>query len=169
MTDKYDLEHGALLAALHYDPMTGVFTWKVRAGRARAGDVAGYLDYLGYRTIRLRGGLHAAHRLAWFYVHGEWPPSGIDHKNGQPDDNRIENLRPATQSLNNANAKRRRDNTSGFKGVSRHQDGKWLAQIQAAGRNRYIGLFASPEDAHAAYMSAAKEVFGEFANSGVRG
>jgi hypothetical protein len=91
----------------------------------------------------------------------------VDHINGNRLDNRRENLRIVLQSENLLNVRRHRDNKSGFKGVSLHKPtGKWIAFIMAAGAHKYLGLFASPELAHAKYCEAAKLLHGEFANNG---
>jgi len=77
---------------LHYDPETGVFTWKVSSGRAIVGDLAGKVSQTGHRCIGVNGQLHLASRLAWLYTHGEWPTSRLRHLNHTPDDTRIANL-----------------------------------------------------------------------------
>ncbi|MCO6011461.1 HNH endonuclease [Actinoallomurus purpureus] len=92
-----------------------------------------------------------------------WPY--VDHINGNGLDNRRANLRPATQAQNAKNRRRRSDNTSGFKGVSRHRDRRrWAAAIYIAGRRRHLGLFNDPTDAAKAYDAAASKAFGEFAH-----
>jgi hypothetical protein len=130
----------------------------------RPGDVAGCPSH-GYILIRLDGMLHRAHRLAWFYVTGEWPPLGIDHSNLDRADNRWHNLRLATQSQNCANVRTRRNSASGLKGVVKHAD-KWRAMIRNKGRMHHLGLFPTKEEAHAAYVAAAISFYGEFARSG---
>jgi len=108
--------------------------------------------------------MYKAHRLAWLYVHGEWPPEQLDHINGQRDDNRVENLRSATRAENAGNSKRRADNTSGFKGVYWNaQRSKWQAKIRRGQLEKHLGLFVCKEDAAEAYRRAAADVFGEFA------
>lgn len=158
------VELARLKELLQYDPETGVFTWKRRRGAKRA--TAGCYNRLGYRLIGVDYDLHMAHRLAWLYVHGEWPPSHIDHINGDPSDNRIANLRLATQSQNGANARLRSDNTSGYKGAYWFKPVKrWMSSICKDGKQVHLGYFDTAEQAHAAYMNAAKEMFGEFARA----
>jgi hypothetical protein len=95
---------------------------------------------------------------------GEWA-SQLDHENRDPLDDRIENLRPATNSQNSANSSK--CGPSGYKGVSFDSRAKkWRAAIKPNGTNRFLGYFADPAEAHAAYVAAAKEAFGEFACSG---
>jgi hypothetical protein len=149
---------------LHYDPETGVFTWRLPRRGVRAGYEAGASRSDGYRRIQVDGRVIYAHRLAWPYMTGEWPDAEIDHINGDPSDNRIVNLRPATRSQNSANGRKPSDNTSGLKGVSWHARGrKWRAQIVVNGKCRHLGLFDCPAAAHAAYLAATEKFFGEYA------
>ena len=105
---------------LHYDLDTGQFYWIMKTGNKRVGDIAGSITtYDKYRRIKLNGKMYLAHRLAWFFVYNAWPENEIDHINGVRDDNRIENLRDVPHWLNQRNAKRRSDNTSGVVGVKR--------------------------------------------------
>lgn len=156
-----------LREALAYDPITGIFTWKVQTGRRiKVGDVAGHTTPRGYIIISIDGQRFMAHRLAWFYEHGEWPAGDLDHKNTfARGNNSIANLRPATRRQNNGNSRTPRTNTSGFKGVYWSRGAKkWAAQIRvASGRQKYLGLFERKEDAAAAYKTAAEREFGEFA------
>lgn len=96
-------------------------------------------------------------------------PDGMqtDHIDGDGLNNRRCNLRLATPSENARNQRRARDNTSGFKGVWWHKGRrKWQAQIMAGGRQKYLGLFNTAEEAHAAYCEAARSLHGEFARIG---
>lgn len=161
-----------LRSILSYEPETGLFRWTsgVRTGngamRLPPGAVAGTRTSDGYIQIRIEGVLYRAHRLAWLYVHGEWPNAEIDHANRDGTDNRLCNLREATRSQNIANTKRRSSNISGFKGVSWSKNaGRWVAFIRIGGRSKYLGYFDTPESAHAAYVAAAKCSFGEFARA----
>lgn len=153
---------------LSYDPTSGVFRWRQSRGRfgnrAKAGDIAGATGQRGVKRICLDWKVYLAHRLAWVYMTGAWPAGGIDHINGNPSDNRWANLRPADQSQNSANARKRSDNTVGLKGVSA-QRGKYRASIVKNGRQKFLGYFATPEEAHAAYVAAARNTFGEYARS----
>jgi hypothetical protein len=88
----------------------------------------------------------------------------VDHVNSDTLDNRKCNLRVATRGQNAANQRLSRKNTSGFKGVT-PVGNKWQAQIGISGRRIYLGLFNTPELAHAAYCAAAARHFGEFARS----
>ena len=153
-----------LRAALSYDPDSGEFRCLTNRGtRAKIGCVAGYINGRGYRQIAIEGRMYLAHRLAWFWMTGEWPSTYIDHVDGDPANNRWANLREATNSQNLANSRRSRVNKSGFKGVSLSRDGKWKVQIWADKTQHYLGLFDTKEEAHAAYSEAAKRLYGDFA------
>lgn len=154
-----------LREVLAYDPETGTFTWKVNKQRPHlVGGVAGSRNRNGYWHIGVDRGEHKAHRLAWLYVHGEWPASRLDHEDADTLNNRIGNLRLATRSQNIANSRLRKDNACGFKGVSFYKSaGKWGANVSKDGRSYYLGLFDTPEAAHAAYQEKARELHGAFA------
>lgn len=152
---------------LDYDTSSGIFRWSVAPSRkVRPGDIAGSEDPGGYLIIGIGGRKYRAHRLAWFYVHGEWPPSDIDHIDNHRCHNWIANLRPATKTQNMANSLLRANNKARLKGVHYHPKArKWQAQIKCEGEFFYLGLFLTPEDAHAAYVAAAEKLFGEFARA----
>jgi hypothetical protein len=153
-----------LRTLLHYDPETGRFTWRASQGRAKAGTRAGTLNSTGYRYIKVEGKSHKEHRLAWLYAHSVWPTEFIDHINGIKDDNRLSNLREATNAQNLANQGKQRTNTSGHKGVSwDKQRKKWSAKIQINRRTIHLGVFENKEDAAEAYKTAALKYHGEFA------
>ncbi len=158
------LTQGRLKQLLHYDPLTGAFTRLVwRGGTSRVGTEAGWINQ-GRRHIEWCGRTYHAHRLAWLYVHGIWPLTEIDHINGDPLDNRIENLRLATRSQNNCNSKRRSDNHSGRKGVSWYtRYGLWKATVSVHGKRKHLGYFGSVDAAAEAYAIAARANYKEFA------
>lgn len=158
-----DLTQDRLKELLRYNPETGAFTWLVCPGRrVRAGDIAGSTNN-GYRVIQVRGRSYKAHRLAWLYVHGVWPPAEVDHRHGVRSDNRISGLRLATRQENGRNLKRLRSNTTGFTGVHWRKDRQcWQARIGVGGRYLSLGYFDSPEAASAAYEARATQLFGEF-------
>ncbi len=151
------LTQARLKELLHYNPETGLFTWLARGGsRRRAGDVAGSVKKDGYRYIGLCGERFLAHRLAWFYQHGEWPTDEVDHKNRARDDNRISNIRAATRAQNAINLGPRRNSTADSAGAYyRPKLGKWVSQISDRGKTRYLGLFTTEASAKAAYALAA--------------
>jgi hypothetical protein len=152
------LTQETLKELLHYDPATGVFTNKVtRNPRAKIGDLAGYVNPLGYVVIQVSGQKHHAHRLAWLYVHGVWPTNQIDHINRNRSDNRISNLRDVTASENRHNCVDSGRNTTGVRNVVWHKrNQKWQAQIMVNNKYKYLGLFADLELAKQAAENAVK-------------
>ena len=151
-----------LRECLHYDPDTGHFTRKVatKGPSGRVGSVCGYSDQKGHLYLCFKGSRYAIHRLAWFYVHGCWPKDLIDHINGDRGDNRIVNLREADVVLNGQNQRRARSGSrSGVLGVT-IQKNRFRASIGVEGKSKYLGLYATAEEAHAVYI-AAKRVLHE--------
>ena len=163
-----DITQAILKDNLHYDQDTGVFTWQRRVtgnwSAARNGRSAGCVKRTtGYVYIGINGKTYLAHRLAWLYVHGVFPPDHTDHVNGCRTDNRIENLRPATVSENMFNSGKPTSNSSGVKGVTWHkQRRKWMAQGKIRGKSIYIGLFNSFTDATDARRKFALSHHGDF-------
>jgi hypothetical protein len=155
---------------LDYDPDTGLFRWKHRpemSGQRNgkfAGALAGNVRPDGCIDIKIHGKLYRSHRIAWFWMTGEWPSAQIDHRDLNRGNNKWNNLREATHSQNLWNRGINASNTSGYKGVSYNKGcKKWQAYISVSGRRRHLGLFATPEEAHAAYSLAATELHGDFA------
>lgn len=162
-----------------YDPETGVFTWRERPGdhgwsRKNAGKSAGAISEhcrkgsrpKQYVRIRVYGQDFYAHRLAWLFVHGEWPGKNeIDHRDDNGLNNRIDNLRRATHAQNGHNVGLRRNNKSGVKGV--HWDaqrGRWFASITIEGKSKALGRFDDLDDAVAARRAAEADYHGAFAH-----
>ena len=159
------ISHERLLELVEYNPETGAMTWlKPTSNRVKAGARAGSLAGNGYWQIKLDGTVYNYHRVAWFYVTGVWPDRWIDHKNGDIADNRFNNLRLSSISQNAGNMKRRADNMTGLKGVERKRK-KFAARIRHEGERHNLGVFDTPEEAHAAYFEAAQRLFGEFARA----
>lgn len=149
-----------------YDPETGIFTWRVnrRGTKSKAGDTAGGANGHGYLALRIDYKLYLCHRLAWLYVKDIFPAKGLDHIDGNGTNNRITNLREATQRENLENQRRARsDNkSSGLLGVTwDRQKKKWLAQIQTNGKHKYLGRYFKAEEAHAEYLRS-KEILHSF-------
>ena len=134
---------------LRYNFDTGEFTWLARIARMiHVGDAAGYVTKCGYSKIKIKGKLYFAHRLAWFYVYGSFPKGHIDHINHNTLDNRIDNLRDVSRRENMSNTLRRKDNKSGFTGVTRNKKrNKWIVQIKVNGHAKYLGSFNYLHDA----------------------
>jgi hypothetical protein len=149
-----------------FDYVDGVLYWRVaRTKRLRVGDVAGYARACGRRTISIDGRLHYAHRLVYLYHFGTLPDE-LDHIDGNPGNNRVENLRSATRCQNQYNAGLRRDNVSGIKGVHWYkQTNRWRAVVRVDGKHRSVGYFKSLADACAAVRAYREARHGEFARS----
>ena len=142
---------------LTYSPDTGQLTWRVDRGRtAKAGQVAGCSDKQGYVCLKINSKTYKAHRIAWLLVYGRWPDSQLDHINGSPSDNRIANLREVNPRQNAENRRVTHTDTAHLKGVNyMRKIRKWASSIQSAGVSYYLGVFSTPEEAHAAYRAAA--------------
>lgn len=87
----------------------------------------------------------------------------VDHINGDTLDNRKSNLRACSNGQNICNSKLRKDNSSGLRGAYR-ADNKWSSCIRVDGFRKHLGTFATKEEAHAAYIAAAKKHHGDFFN-----
>jgi len=112
------LTQDRLKEILSYDKGTGLFKWKISVGTAKKGSIAGNKRPVGYVAIKINSNPYYAHRLAWLYVNGEFPEDGIDHINGNKSDNTLSNLRSVSSTENLRNQKIRKNNKSGFNGVS---------------------------------------------------
>ena len=152
---------------LIYNCLTGLWKWRTPE-KNRPSGILGYPDSKGYIRFMIFGRTYSSHRLAWFYVYGEWPKGELDHKDGNPKNNRIRNLRLADRHTNMANQKIRCDNTTGYKGVSKWLDRKrnklyYQAKITYAGKSIFLGSFPTPKLAHKVYRKAARRLNKEFA------
>jgi hypothetical protein len=151
------------------DMETGDLRWKVRRcqqSNAVVGGIAGSIDRHGYRKVTVEGKYLLAHRIVFIIVHG-YLPAQVDHINGKRDDNRPANLRPATPSENQRNARRPSTNTSGVKGVTwNKQRGKWKALAASDGKAKTIGYFDDLEEAAKQVRAFREQHHGEFARHG---
>lgn len=132
---------------LKYDSTTGIFTWlSGKYKNKQAGTIGGTLPDNGYIKITINKKEYKAHRLAWLYVHGEFPPKLLDHINRDRTDNRIDNLRVADDATNSKNQTLYKNNTSGYHGITSHGD-KWRARINVNGKKIHLGIFENLQDA----------------------
>ena len=150
-----------LKSVLDYDRETGEFVWLRSAGTRSEGSSAGHVRKDGYVTISIDTRAYKAHRLAWLYAHGYLPAFRIDHKDNNPSNNALDNLRPATHEQNLANQKRHSNNTSGFKGVSA-RGSKFRSYVNANKRRYWTGNFDTAKEAYEARMELAKHLHGEY-------
>lgn len=156
-----------LRALFSYNESSGIFTRKITVcNSAKAGSIAGSLSKDdSYVRILIDGKKYLAHRLAWFYVHGEWPENMLDHKDTNRSNNAIENLRTADNVKNQRNASVMKNNFLGIKCVRLHETGRYQARIFYEGKFRSLGLHDTPEAASQAYAEESKKCFGEFART----
>lgn len=156
------LSQAELKENLHYDPQTGIFIRKLSAAnnKVKIGSVAGSPTVKGYLAMNINGTQYQAHRLAWLYVYGYMPTEFIDHKNGVRSDNRIDNLREADYQKNVHNQTRAHcSNKTGFLGVAFNKKlNKYGASITVDNKQRHLGVFCTPEEAHEAYLKAKREL-----------
>jgi hypothetical protein len=140
----------------------GGLYWAVRRKRINVGDRVGTQGKDGYRRLCYKGKFYMEHRLIYLLHHGELPPL-LDHINGDPTDNRVENLRRATYAENNSNSVH--PSTSGVKGVTWDSTrNKWRCQIHVLNKNYNLGRFDTIEEAKATMDEARARLHGAFAN-----
>jgi hypothetical protein len=163
---KSTITQDRMRSAVSYNPNTGVFVRLHERMNRSIGKPTGSLTALGYIIIGIYGGKYYAHRLAWFWVHGEWPESLVDHIDGNKTNNKIINLRLATHGQNLSNSKVSIKNTSGFKGVVfQPESGNWIAKIKVNYDGYHLGSFKTKIEAAMAYDEAAIKYFGPFAKT----
>jgi len=160
---------GRVMELLHYDPETGLFHWIKRSSprmkKYLVGEIAGRITDEGYRQLNIDGAQYPAHRVAWLIYYGNWPSLPIDHINRDKADNRIANLREATNAENKRNCHPKLG-SSKYKGVSTRKRGRltrYRARIRAGGQQIELGCFATEIEAARAYDKAAACLHGEFA------
>jgi len=141
------LSHNHLLEILEYFPDTGIFVWKVKiTNNMCIGKEAGSKNKSNGRyRIQINKKQYLRSRLAWFYVHGIWPENQIDHRNRIRDDDRIENLREATNQENMWNRVLPRKNNLP-KGISLSGN-KFKVQLRHENKKKYLGTFISLDEA----------------------
>lgn len=153
-----------LATRVDYDPETGHFTWKPgtrKFGRTifpgeRAGDLAPH----GYYRLSIRNTKVSAHIVAWYIVYGEIPDLPIDHINQDKSDNRIENLRVVSQSVNFLNSDRSHLNKTGLSGVTK-VGRKFHSRVSLNRKLYHVGSFDTPEEANAAYMKKKAQLIAD--------
>lgn len=102
----------------------------------------------GYIVIRIGKKSYRAHRLAFLYMRGEFPPDDVDHKNLVRHENWWSNLRPATRSQNKFNCGPHADNATGIKLISRDKRHKrYQVQSNVNGKARWFGYYKKLDDA----------------------
>lgn len=159
-----------------YNADTGALCWKTRPRSHFANDRACSVFNARYAgteagsanakraAVKVSNRLYKVHRIAWAIFYGEHPTQQIDHINGDPLDNRIANLRLATNQQNQYNRGVNKNSTSGLKGVYWDKPvQRWRAQIVHNRASVFLGHYATSEEAAAAYAEGAKRYAREFA------
>jgi len=161
-----------------YDGKEGVLYWKQRDrkwfnhdkyhyiwNKRFAGKQAGHImPSRKYGVINVLNHRYEYHQVVWAWVNGKWPENNIDHIDGDPSNNRVENLRDVTQFQNLKNINKNKGLTP-FVGVYKAGN-RYISRIRNNYERIYLGSFDTAEEAHAAYCVKAKELFGEYANFG---
>lgn len=151
---------------LDYDPLTGLFSWKIKYFTLYPGKPAGSKGVNGYLSVCIKRKNYYLHRLAFYVTYG-YMPEIVDHINCIRSDNRILNLRETDIYGNNQNTKVRKNNKSGVKGVYWHAaTKKWAAVITVKRKSIHLGCFATIEQAKKARREAAEKYQGIFVNHG---
>lgn len=148
-----------------FDYEDGQLYWKNCSKKTLNGTKAGYLNNTGYLRVKIGTTGYLVHRLIYLRHHGCLPKI-LDHINGNPLDNRIENLREASKYENQYNAKVRTDNSSGIKGIGWHKTKqKWMVRIRINGVRKNLGCFTDLELAELVILEARDKYHKEFARN----
>lgn len=157
-------KEGVIKAFFDYDADTGAICWKSWIDprwnkykgryqnflRERAGKIVKFgRQGHGYLVVGA-GGIKGitAHQIVWVLTYGNMPEHHIDHIDGNPENNKIENLRDVPQKINVRNQRIRKDNTSGVTGVCWCKKlEKWKAQISVDGSRKGLGYYNTIEEA----------------------
>lgn len=148
---------------LSYDPETGVFIRRTAKKGNPAGSIAGSKGEGIYIIVKVDNVPHLAHRLAWFYVNGEFPATDLDHRDGNKRNNQIENLRLTDRAQNTWNRGKQIRNISGYRGVYWNKADKcWRAKTVVRGKSYLVGSFKCRHEAGAACDAFRKQMHGDF-------
>lgn len=160
MSEK--LNEITVLECFRYCPNTGIFHWRFRPKSHFSEDIdwkrwnsqnSGNQAFTsngnrGYKKGCVFGKSYSAHRVAFLYMHGDWPINQVDHLDGDTANNKWENLEDVTAEGNGRNRKKNGNNTSGTTGVNwSRSNNKWEARINHKGVRKSLGLFDSLESA----------------------
>jgi HNH endonuclease len=162
---------------LRYDHETGKLFWLPRAkedhpeqkklglwnSRYAGREAFTTKDRKGYLKSPIFNVTFRAHRVAWALFYGAWPIGQIDHINMDRADNRIHNMREASNGQNNRNRGVQSNNQTGYKGVfyDKRRE-KYVANLVVDGKLYRGGAFLDVEDAAASYANLCREHHGEF-------
>ncbi|HID9383199.1 HNH endonuclease [Enterobacter kobei] len=174
-----DISISFLQECFSLDQKSGVLSWNYRPihhhkdehyhkiwNSRFLGKRAGWVGKNGYCYVTIDNRHFLAHRIVWALTKGEWPQGVIDHVDGNPLNNRPENLRDVEFPVNMKNLPTPKNNKSGVCGVQWHEkSGKWMARIRCDGVVHYLGIYPTIEEA-ACVRKEAEVKFGFHANHG---
>ena len=161
-----------LQSLLTYDPSTGILAWKPNlpyAKQRQAGKPAGTMSKGGYLRTSIGRRMYANNRIAWKMHYGTDPVGVVDHEDGDKLNNRIANMRDASQGKNTYNQVRRVDNTTGYKGVVfNRQRQRFTANLKVNGVAIKRRFFETPEAANDFVRAERERLHGDFTCHGDR-
>lgn len=154
-----------LLKRYAYSLTTGQLTWRIAStnGQRKPGDSVGKRQPCGTIAVKVDGTWFFGHRLIWKMITGEDPGEFVvDHRDGDPSNNRFENLRLSSFKGNSANRAKQKGQKLP-KGVVQGKN-RFRARIGDGGRTS-LGSFSTVEEAEAAYLQEAHRRWGDFATT----
>lgn len=144
----------------------GNLVWKIKKARANAGDVAGcevMCNGVLYKQVKVDAKSHKLHRLVFAWHYG-FMPAYVDHIDRDGLNNRVENLREATQSQNMQNCKMKSSNTSSARNVYWHARAcRWFVRLTIDGKTKNFGTYKNLEEASVVAHRAREQHYGNFA------
>ena len=151
------LKQARLKEVVSYEPTTGIFKRLTAArGTKGIGSIPGSKNKDGYIQMRIDRKRYFAHRLAWLYIHGEFPVQ-TDHKDHNRSNNKIDNLRNVTHRENGKNVSMNSKNKSGTTGVYYNtRERKWMAEIMVHQKKILLGGHKEKDNAISARQHAEK-------------
>jgi len=155
MKTNIDTPISEFLKHFIYNPDTGELTWRIDKRPAKSGDYAGTVNHDGYRKVMLFKKYYSVHRVAWAMTYGDWPIGEVDHIDGDRLNNRLENLRDTTHRGNSQNRQAHRKGH--LVGTTRVKHG-WQSSITINYKRMHLGIFASEQEAHSAYLKAQEAI-----------
>jgi len=141
-----------------YNSKTGILHWKKTGGKHKSGDKVGSISNGRLRVCILYED-YLVHRIIWAMHFGEFPVNVIDHIDGNPLNNRIDEIRDVNVKTNNEDrGKPEKHNSAGFHGVKLHGCGRFGAFITSNSKKKYLGYFDTPQEAHEVFLNAKRQL-----------